>query len=173
MRLLSNSYDFIADVNCVRRMQLGEISMSIITRAKIVFANAAAIGLLSAMSLQPAAAQQASNAGEQITGSAAGAVSGNPLVDSGVTGHNVIRVDYDGGFFESMNDNLGDPIWVQFVTRGADWVYHETDRNDWSVDLRETADDTRLQINIERQMITFIDENGATRDAYPITSARR
>lgn len=147
--------------------------MYIIAQAKIVFANAAAIGLLSAMSLQPAAAQQASNAGEQITGSAAGAVSGNPLVDSGITGHNVIRVDYDGGFFESMNNNLGDPIWVRFVVRGADWVYQETDRSDWSVDLHGLTYDVRLQINIERQMITFTDENGATRDAYPITSARR
>lgn len=104
-----------------------------------------------------------------ISGSAAGAVTGNPLVDSGITGRNVIRVDFNGGLFQSMNNRE----WVEIGDNGGSFQFHETGRHNWAVNLYDASRNVRLQIDIESQMIMMIDDNGLNHDLYPITSARQ
>lgn len=104
-----------------------------------------------------------------ITGSAAGAVTGNPLVDSGITGRNVIRADYDGGLFQSTNGME----WLEVTDDGRTFRFQERNRDDWSAYLYDASRDVRLQIDIHRQMITIADGNGPMRDLYAISSARR
>ena len=104
-----------------------------------------------------------------ITDTTAGAVTGNPLVDSGITGPNLIRADYDGGLFQYMNGVQ----WVEIGDNGGSFQFRETARRDWTIDLYDASRNVSLQIDIQRQMITIADENGIHLDLYPITSARR
>lgn len=103
-----------------------------------------------------------------ITESTAGAVTGNPLADSGITGPNVIRADYNGGLFQST----GNRDWLEVTDDGRTFRFREQNRDAWSVYLYDASRDVRLQIDIYRQMITIADGNGPMRDLYAITSAR-
>lgn len=105
----------------------------------------------------------------EVTELAAGAVTGNPLADSGITGLNVIRVDHDGGFFQNSNNR----DWVEIANNGNSFQFLETGRSDWAVDLHDASRNVSLQIDIQRQMITIADENSRNSDLYPITSARQ
>lgn len=104
-----------------------------------------------------------------ITGSAAGAVTGNPLIDSGITGGTVIRADFDGGLFQRINN----VDWVEIGDNGGTFQFRETERTDWMVELYDESRNVYLRIDIERQIIAIRDGYGVYSSLYPITSARR
>ena len=85
----------------------------------------------------------------------------------GVNGWNVIRANYDGGLFQL----IGDSDWIEVTDDANTYRFSETGRDDWSVYMHDASRDTRLQIDIHRQMITVAVGNEPLHDLYPITSA--
>lgn len=103
-----------------------------------------------------------------ITGSTAGAVTGNPLVDSGFTGSNLLRANFDRGLFQS----IGNQEWIELGDSGAVFRFRETNRDEWSVYLFDASRTIGIQIDIHSQMIRVQQGNGPWGNLYAITSAR-
>ncbi len=103
-----------------------------------------------------------------IAGSTAGDVTGNPLVDSGITGPNLLRANFDRGLFQS----IGNLEWIEIGDSGAVFRFREIDRDAWSVYLLDASRNIGIQIDIHSQMIRVQQGNGPWGNLYAITSAR-
>ena len=98
------------------------------------------------------------------------AVTFSPVAHAGpVNGRNVNVVESPQATF----GQIGQKNWVEENKQGKRiFSFAETNRDDWSVYLRDRSRNVRLQLDIHRKKVGYSDaSNPATRDLYLITSA--
>lgn len=87
---------------------------------------------------------------------------------AGVTGRNVLSVDFDGGRFQRQPDGS----WAELDSAGRiAFRFRETARDDWSVYLAEIGADKQIQLDLYRMMITIAQGGAPRSDLYVITDA--
>lgn len=92
------------------------------------------------------------------------------LAKGGVNGKNVAQVAHAGGRFTMTSPGK----WTEFKANGvANFSFTETARDEWSVYLKDTSRNSRLQIDIHRKMISYGTNGRPVSDLYPITESWR
>lgn len=83
----------------------------------------------------------------------------------GINGYNVDQVNFDGGSFIVASSG----VWIEQDQAGyARFEFVETNRDEWSVYLRDNGRGVNIQLDLHRKAIVYSDDNGQKYDLYQV-----
>jgi len=92
---------------------------------------------------------------------------GHLMNSHAINGSNVSAAYFKGGRLEETKQNS--KVWKEYdKDRKAVFTFKETHRDEWSVYLKDTSRNVRLQIDVHRKTIGYAEGNGKTRDLYSV-----
>lgn len=84
-----------------------------------------------------------------------------------INGANVSAAYFKGGRLEETKQNS--KVWKEYdKDRKAVFTFEETHRDEWSVYLKDTSRNVRLQIDVHRKMIGYASGNAKMGDLYSV-----
>lgn len=93
--------------------------------------------------------------------------SGSFMHSHGINGSNVSAAYFKGGRLEETKQNS--KVWKEYdKDRKAVFTFEETHRDEWSVYLKDTSRNVRLQIDVHRKIIGYASGNGKMKDLYSV-----